>query len=151
MPGIAPFLMYVFLGLGVVIQILFCLSLIKTIALIDEKNRKISPHAVWLLLVPAFGTLWIFFVANRLAASLKLELLERNFDVNTPPTLVIGMIYAVLSGMVWLIPAPADLKTPNPALGILALAILIAFIQYWVKVNWYKKVLEKDNAESYHD
>jgi hypothetical protein len=147
---VSPFLYLLSLGLGIAINVLFCLTLIKTLSYIRESNRTISPALVWLLLIPGFNTLWNFFVVARLSQSIRKELESRDFEVSGSPTLIIGLIYSFLSALVLFI-SPDMLKEQSIGLGIFGLAVIIAFVQYWTKVNWYKKVFQKDSEANYPD
>jgi hypothetical protein len=75
---------------------------------------------------------------------------SRDFEVSGSPTLIIGLIYSFLSALVLFI-SPDMLKEQSIGLGIFGLAVIIAFVQYWTKVNWYKKVFQKDSEANYPD
>lgn len=44
----------------------YCLTLQKSLAAIDQKNRKVSPKTAWLLLIPFFNLIWIYFLVVNL-------------------------------------------------------------------------------------
>ena len=135
------------LAFEVLIKSLFAMAIIKTLNEVSEKNRKITPNLVWLLVIPGFNIMWNFFVAIRLSQSLKEELDERNFEVNAKPTLIIGLAYAIVSSAALFIPPPKDVQN-SILYGILGIAAIVTFVQYWMKINWYKKVLQNDSVEN---
>ena len=57
------------IGLAIAILILFLVY--KCYVAIPEKHRKMSPGMVWLLLIPCFNLVWIFFVFPGLSKSFK--------------------------------------------------------------------------------
>jgi hypothetical protein len=135
------------LAFEIIIKSLFALAIIKTLNEISEKNRKIVPALVWLLVIPGFNVIWNFFVALRLSQSLKAELDERNFEVKGQPTLLIGLAYALISSSALLLPQPKDVQN-GLLYGVLGIAAIVTFVQYWMKINWYKKVLQNDAVEN---
>jgi hypothetical protein len=135
------------LAFEILIKSLFAMAIIKTLNEVSEKNRKITPNLVWLLVIPGFNIMWNFFVAIRLSQSLKEELDERNFEVNGKPTLIIGLAYAIVSSSALFIPPPKDVQN-SLLYGVLGIAAIVTFVQYWMKINWYKKVLQNDSVEN---
>lgn len=148
MPAISPILILISLGIGIAINVLFCLSLIKTLSFIKEENRKISPSLIWLLLIPFLNNFWNFVVAVRMSQSIKNELESRNFEFEGNPTLVVGLLYSVLAGLVLFIPTPQDLKSYSIGISILGIVVIICFAQYWLKINWYRNILKNDTEDS---
>ncbi|MGX5688425.1 hypothetical protein [Arcticibacter tournemirensis] len=131
--------------IGLVFTALFCLTLYNTLILIKPENRKIKPVTVWLLFVPGFNIIWNFFVVLGLATSIKDELLSRDFEVTDKPGLISGIGYSVVSCLALI---PYILEIPKDwfwALGVIGLLQLIFFVQYWMKVNWYKTILKRDS------
>lgn len=51
--------------------IVVCLFLQSCLKRIPPEYRQLAPRKVWLLLIPCFNTLWIFFVCIKLARSFK--------------------------------------------------------------------------------
>lgn len=142
----------------VLLKCLFVLAFIKALEHVAIKNRKITPALIWLLVIPGFNILWNFYVAIRFSESLKKELDDREFEVKGQPTLILGLAYAVLSACSLFLPAvamPTNTASPSPEeiknilpYSILGLAWIIMFIQYWMKINWYKSVLKNDAEEA---
>jgi hypothetical protein len=136
------------LGFEILIKSLFAIAIIKTLNEISEKNRKIVPGLVWLLVIPGFNVIWNFFVALRLSQSLKDELDERNFEVKVKPTLFIGLSYAIVWSSPLFIPPSKDVQH-NLIYGVIGIAAILTFVQYWMKINWYKQVLQNDSIENH--
>lgn len=135
------------LAFEVLIKSLFALAIIKMLNEISEKNRRITPVLVWLLVIPGFNVLWNFFIALRLSQSLKEELDERNFEVQGKPTLFIGLAYAIVWSLALFIP-PSKNVQHSLIYGVVVIAAIVTFAQYWMKINWYKKVLQDDMVEN---
>lgn len=145
--AISPVLYLISIAIGVAINVFFCLALVKTLSLVKEENRRITPVLIWLILIPGFNVLWNFFVVIRMSQSIKNELDSREFEVEGNPTLYVGLSYAILSSIILFVPTPKDLNY-SVGMGILAIAIIVAFVQYWMKIVWYGKVLRQDSDES---
>lgn len=81
-----------------------------------------------------------------MASSLYREFNERDFDIEKQPGLVPGMIYAVSSVVYPLI--VVAMPTFLVVAAIISILELVFFIKYWMKINWYRKVLENDAADA---
>ena len=75
--GIAAFVLLIF-GLALLPKIFFLLTLHRTFDEISQKNRRMQSGEVWLLLIPIFDMIWIFFVVQKMSESLEEEFRERN-------------------------------------------------------------------------
>lgn len=124
--------------------IFFLITQQNTLKAIQVKNRLMSPGEVWLQLIPLFGIVWQFFVVSRIAGSISRELAsdntfsfeeQQNTDrnqSNIKPTYNIGIAYCVLT-VCSIIPVLG---------GITAIAGLVCWIIYWVKLSEYKNQLQ---------
>lgn len=139
----------IFLGLLVVFgfallpAIFFFLTQQNTLKNVRVQNRTLSPGQVWLQLIPIFNIIWQFIVVNRIAESIERELRAENqfsFEQEQPdtgyaaekPTYGIGMAYCILSVCSFV-----------PILGTFAaIASIVCWIIYWVKLADYKRRLE---------
>src|SRR3954466_1678761 len=77
------------------IQILFLLTLHRTMKEVHERNREFSPGMVWLTLIPLFGMIWVILMVPKIATSLRREYEDRGWrtaDENFGRT--VGMIWA---------------------------------------------------------
>ena len=119
----------VFAGLSLVPLIFYLLTLQNTLELINPANRRMSPGQVWISLIPVVGLIWQIVVVVQLADSLAAELTSRNMELREArPGIGIGLAYCVLFCLSFI-----------PFVGIVtALAGLVCWIIYWVKINEYK-------------
>jgi hypothetical protein len=126
-------LILVVLGLMVIPQIFYLLTMQRTLKAISLENRKIEPNQVWLSLIPLFGLIWNFIMISRVADSLQSEFKKRNIHTNEEkPGYSIGLTYSTLFCC-----------SIIPILGSIAAIVgLVCWIIYWVKINTYKTELE---------
>jgi hypothetical protein len=145
--GVAAFLIFFLIAL--IPAIFFFLAQQNTLKVIKPANRFMAPGEVWLQLIPLFGMVWQFFVITRISNSIARELSDRNtfsFEQqdtvqqlpNERPTYNIGMAYAILACLS-LVPLLATLT---------ALAAIICWIIYWVKLSEYKRKIEVMHNEA---
>ena len=125
-------LILIVLGIMIIPQIFYLITLQKTINEISPENRKMEPNQVWLYLVPIFGLIWQFIMVDNIGISLQAEFQKRNITVKEEkPGYRVGMIYCILFCC-----------TIIPVVGIFAgLVGFIFWIIYWVKINNFKKIL----------
>jgi len=120
--------------LYVVPFIFYLITLQKTLKAISPENRKIPPAQVWLMFIPLFGILWQFMLVSKIADSIKAENLVREFELQeSRPGYSVGLAMCIFNCTSLL----SDL------LGIVAsfsaVAYIICWIIYWVKITSYKK------------
>ena len=119
-----------FLALFLIPAIFFLLTLQNTLKAISEENRRMPPSNVWLLFIPLFNIVWQFIVVDKIAQSIGAECARLSIPVTeNKPTYGIGLAWNICNflGII-------------PIIG--ALASLITFILYWVKVSEYKKLIQ---------
>lgn len=92
-----------------------------------------QPGMVWLLLIPFFNLIWIFFVVTGIGKSLGAEFRRRGTPTPDPyPTQSIGIAMAICHCCCII-----------PVINILAgLAALVLWIVYWVKVAEFSRLLD---------
>jgi hypothetical protein len=133
------------------IYVFFCLSLIQAIKQVKPENRTIQPSSIWLFLIPVFNLFWIFVIISRMASSLKNELEERDYEIEENPGYNIGMLVAVIPFLTYIFYLVDYFIIRNQVItiiiGTLGIMRLIFFIQYWMKISWYRKVLETNATE----
>ena len=133
------------------IYVFFCLSLIQAVNQVKPENRTIKPSLIWLFLIPGFNLFWIFYIISRMAGSIKNELIDRDYEVEENPGYRIGLIVAIIPFIIYLLYLIYYFVSRDQlvsfAIGALGIMRLIFFIQYWMKISWYKKVLESDAVE----
>ena len=123
----------------------FSYTLYRAIKQVKFHNQKLSPVLVWLLMIPGIQLFASFFVIPRLSDSLKAEFEERNFDITERPGYKLGIWLSCLLLFINLFVYVV------PIISLLVLPMLVLLIQYWTKINWYRKVLEKDSLENFGD
>jgi hypothetical protein len=121
---------------GIIIGILFLLTLSRTLALCSPRNRTMEPGQVWLNLIPLFGIVWMFITIIRLSESLQNEYRSRGMRSDDPEFgKMTGILYMALSLV--------------PCVNIVG---LVFFIMYWIKIANYKKELEsRGRGDDYGD
>lgn len=130
-------LIIIVLGIMIIPQIFYLITLQKTIKEVSVENRKIQPNQVWLALIPLFGLIWQFIMVNGMALSLQAEFKKRNINiVDNKPGYSIGLAYCILFCC-----------SIIPVLGVFAgITGLVCWIIYWVKINNYKVELETNKG-----
>jgi len=134
--GIAAFILMI-IGLALLPKIFFLLSLHRTFDEINQKNRRMQSAEVWLLLIPIFDMIWIFFVVQKMAESLEAEFKDRNIECGElKPSYNIGITYSILQACVVI-----------PFFGFLAsIGALITWIIYWIKIADYKNLMIRNRG-----
>jgi len=134
----------------ILINVFFCLTLIRTLNNVREENRTIQIPSVWLYIIPLFNLYWLFIIVFRMASSLKNELLTRDYEVDENPGYKPGLAAASLPFLIYLIYIVDLYVFSHPyitfAAGFFSLLRIVFFVQYWMKMSWYRKVLEEDLA-----
>lgn len=126
---------FVFVIIALLPTIFFLLTLQNTLKAIRGENRKMNPGEVWLMLIPFFGLIWLFIVVGRIADSIADECESRQIGLSdNRPTYNLGIAFGVCS-----------LCSVIPMLGVFsAIAALVLWIIYWVKVNNYRILFGKN-------
>jgi hypothetical protein len=126
----------VVLIVSLVVTIFFILTLQKALNRCSPENRAMQPGMIWLLLIPLFNIVWIFFVVLNMAKSLGAEFLKRGIAAEPEPGKTLGLAYAIVA-------ASSIVISWIPCVGSLAgIAIVVLWIMYWVKIAGYSKQLE---------
>ncbi|HEY5140464.1 MAG TPA: hypothetical protein VIJ25_14275 [Methylococcales bacterium] len=118
--------------LSVAVTIFFVLTLQKALNRCSPENRAMQPGMIWLLLIPLFNIVWIFFVVINISKSLSAEFTKRGIAADSEPGKTLGLAYAILA-----------ICSAIPLVGFLAgIGCLFCFIMYWVKIAGYSKQLD---------
>lgn len=133
----------------IMIMVLFCRSLSKTLGYVSPENRAIHSGTIWLLLIPILYYVINFVVVFGMSKSIANELKSREFEEVKRPAFASGLTAATLACVLAVLQigflfVPV-LKNYINLIGILALVQLVFFVQYWTKVNWYRRILKKDS------
>ncbi len=113
--------------------ILYMVTLQNTLKLIAQANRKMEPGLVWLLFIPIFGVIWHFMIVIRLSESIANEARSREIVLDSlEPGKQLGTAMCVLFVL-----------SIIPVIGsITAIAGMVCWIIYWVRIAGYKRTLE---------
>jgi hypothetical protein len=132
---------------GVVGCSVFILSLAIAIAIIlflqgcyraiPEAHRKMDPGLVWLLLIPLFNLVWMFFVFIRLAKSFGEAYAAQNRQVDTGEKMALAFCVCFVAGA---IPFVGCIATP---------ASLVLLVLVLLRFNQLKKELGQPPANPY--
>lgn len=102
--GAMLFMVFIFLGIGLLIAILYLLNLQNTLKAAAPENRKMPAANVWLLLIPIFSTYYMFVVAKKISETIKAEYASKGQVPDNPkPTYNVGMAMAIGSAISMLI------------------------------------------------
>ena len=129
---------FIFLALFIIPCIFFLITLQNTLKAISPENRKMVPVNVWLMMIPFFNFIWQFVLVKKVSQSISAECVSLNIPVKeNMPTYNLGVGWSICY-LVMLVPG---IK------GLAAIASLIIWILYWVKVNQFKNLIvaNKDN------
>jgi len=175
--GIVFAFVFFFLGIFLLIAILFLLNLQNTFKAAAPENRKLPPNNVWLLLIPLFNFFYFFIVVRRLTETIIAEYYAKGQPLENPkPTYAVGMALAVLmvvSLAISFLQMPNTIGTysamgngnfeeamiqansSSGALsslsGLISVAYFILWIVYWVQTGSYKnkmRILPNNKSES---
>jgi hypothetical protein len=142
-PALVPVLIgvvCVFLAIALAVGICFLLSMSKALSRCKPRNRTMEPGMVWLNLVPCLNIVWQFLTVIRVSDSLKNEFYDRGWDDRGDFGKGMGIAALCLN-------IAGSLPIPILQL-VLALASLVCFIMYWVKVAGYSKELAGGGGSS---
>jgi len=116
--GIAIFVVYIF----------YLISLQKVLEAVSPENRTMQPWQVWLLIIPVFSWVWMFFVAKAIAVSLRQEFNKYGVYEVEKPTYDLGLTLAILRCCIIV-----------PFAGLVT---IVVWIMYWMHVNQKKQELK---------
>jgi hypothetical protein len=112
----------------------FLAALGRAARLVTAENRRLEPGQVWLNLVPVFTLVWLPITIDRLAESVKRELLDRGQEVE-------GSTYGRAAGLAWLgcwavaFLFVAALHGPPPLGWLIGVVGFVCWVSYWAQVN----------------
>lgn len=108
--------------------VFYLITLQRALEAVSRENRKMEPGLVWLLFIPLFNFVWIFFVVDAIGISFKREYERYGVFMDRKPTYDLGLAMSILKCC-----------TIIPLLGTFAgLGNLVCWIVYWIKVNEHK-------------
>ena len=119
---------------GLVIGVLYILTLRRALLLCAPQNRAASPDSAWLLLIPLFNLVWQFVLYPRISLSLEREFRQRGLPIERDPARSLGLAVAIL-------------HVCSFVLRFLAgFAFLVCFVLCWSKISGYARQLEANSA-----
>lgn len=142
---------------GLVIAVLYLLTLYRALAKVAPHNRLMEPGLVWLSLIPLFNVIWAFIIASRLPDSLRNEFREQGRDDGTDYGKGIATTNAVIGVLSMGISLASNVLPPDVrgmtgcAQGPLGLVSLVLFIVFWVKIAGYSSQLSAGSDFSQRD
>ncbi|HZZ78669.1 MAG TPA: hypothetical protein VFE62_09130 [Gemmataceae bacterium] len=154
-PQIPPELIVVFIVVGLVmmaisltIQIFYCLTLSKALNNVAPRNRQMEPGMVWLLLIPCFNIVWVYFIGTRIPASLKNEFEDRGMDDGSDYGRSNGLTAAILLSVMIGMSCIPFVNYCNSVVGIV---YLVFWIMFWVKIAGYSSKLASSGSSKSRD
>lgn len=118
---------------GLLLVSRFLWSLQRVLGRVSPENRRMSPDAVWLNLIPVFNFVWATATVVLIAESLRNEYRARGLDgpgENYGRTLGLWFVSLAATGCLFY---PAFLTYP---------AALVVWINYWSRMNRYARELK---------
>lgn len=139
------------LAVGLIVAILYLLTLQKALSRVPLRNRLMEPGLVWLLLIPCFNIIWQFFIAVRVPGSLQNEFRDRVRDDGSDYGKSIAMTNALLGIAGGFISSFLSRSRDTAQVGLyisggLSIINLVLFIIFWVKIAGYSNQLAMEEG-----
>jgi hypothetical protein len=116
----------VLIAIGIAVFVLYLMY--SALNAVPAEHRKMEPSHVWLLLIPLFNLVWIFFVVTRISESYQSLFYSRGRTDIGDAGRGVGLAYAICS-----------VCSIIPCLGLFAaLGGLICLILFLVKISGLK-------------
>ncbi len=129
--------LYVMLLCGLIVAVLFLLTLQRALNTCAPASRTMRPGMIWLCLIPGVGLVWQFFVVVHVAKTFANEF--RRLGIAGPgpaPGQAVGIAWAV-----------CNCVSLIPFFGRLAVLVgMVLWIVYWNRVVKYYRMLETHQA-----
>ncbi|MEQ1521425.1 MAG: hypothetical protein ABL936_09170 [Aestuariivirga sp.] len=123
-------------------KVLYLLSVQKTLKLIPEQHRKLSPGLVWLGLIPILYLLWNFIVVSRMRQSFESLKAAGQLEDDVDGGYLMGLVSSIFSagGLIANVASSAILDEASETMyAIVGSAILMGWIATWI-INWVQIV-----------
>lgn len=130
-----PFLIFVAAGLTAAAMVLmaFVVTVSGCLRQVRPPNRELEPRAVWLLLIPFYNWVHIFFVVRGVAHSVEAEYHGREWQTRGDD---FGSQLGLVMGVCWCL----------SVIPVVAVAALVITVMYAVRVAGYRKRLESNRT-----
>ena len=140
--GAAEWIFYViFFFTAQVVIVLFILTIQSIFEKISPDLRSLSVTQLWLTIIPAFGSIWIFYVIYQLAESLSEEFKRRQIvEFETKPGLGVGWAFSFFA-VTALLTMMIDERIITILLYVTA---VVLFVIYWAKLAGFKTQLTSE-------
>lgn len=133
-------LMLLFFLFFIVVGALFCSRISKTIAVIDPPMRSRSPGSAWLLYVPLFNLVWMFFLVSAIKDGFQRMTAAGRLSQPSDGAGSLGMTLAVTNVLGIVLGAV-------PYVGIVSgLVGLVVLIMYWVRLVELERIVLPEGA-----
>lgn len=138
----AGFAVGIFMSLvvSIVPYIFFLLTLQNTVRLVNPVNQHMKPGQVWLMFIPVFNFLWVFWMIAGVADSVEDELRARGMPAPLHrPGYSVGLGYAIclcVSFVLRFIPYMNMIALFAGVVGI------VLWVIYWVQIYNWQNVLK---------
>lgn len=131
---IVDYLWVFFIISGIVVLLVWLVVMNKALDQVSHDLRRMEPNAVWLCLIPLFGLVWQYFVANAVGEGLAKELLARNmFPKEEKPAYGYGLTGCILTSCCII-----------PYAGVcIAIIGLVLLVVHAVKISEYNNILQQ--------
>jgi len=121
----------VFLGMVYVPLIFYILTLQRALDAVDPPLRPVAPGLVWLLLIPLFNFIWIFFLVVWITKGFEKMWQSQRLTAQTSAGFGVGIAYSVC----WVLCLVPGLNL------LLVIPSLVLWILHWVQVSQAKKLV----------
>lgn len=131
---------FMILVLSVVPYLFFLVTLQNTVRLVNPVNRHMKPEQVWLMFIPIFNFLWVFWMIAGVADSVEDELRHRGMPAPLHrPGYNVGLGYAICLCVSFVLRFIPYMNVIGVFAGIVG---LVLWIIYWVQIYNWQNVLK---------
>jgi hypothetical protein len=139
MGNVSPLALFLMLGVGIFVGVLFMINLRDLLRNVSPQNRAMGPNRVWLNFIPVFNLVWMFVTVIKIRDSARAEFRSRGWATQEDFGYGVGLAYAVtviVSQVLSLVSEYVNesaFETVTLISGLLSLVALVCWIVYWVK------------------
>ena len=125
------FVVMVLCGLIYIPLIFYILTLQRALEAVDQTMRPVAPGLVWLLLIPLFNFIWIFFLVVWITKGFEKMWQAGRLTTQTSAGFGVGIAY----GVCWALCLIPGLNL------LLMIPALVLWILHWVQVHQARKLV----------
>jgi hypothetical protein len=131
----AAIVVIILLGVLILPWFLFLLNLQRTLTRVSDHNRAMPAGHVWLNFIPVFFLGWFIYTAMKVRDSIRAEYKSRGWASDGDFSYTVGLAAGILA-------IASFVLGSVPILGWgLAIAAIVCWIVYWVKIADFKNRL----------